>query len=190
MKTQMFLAAAALAAVAAPAQAATVVYPGGQTVGLIERDGIFSGAFEANVITDAMSNPAFLAEFFFTTPTSGTAAASVISIALNAASNINFTSFSINGMPGTVTNGVVDLGVIENLFVPGGLNTLSIGGNLNPPSGQGNAGFGGNVTFAAAAAVPEPTTWALFILGFGAVGYGLRRRNASVNTAKAKLNFA
>ena len=39
-------------------------------------------------------------------------------------------------------------------------------------------------------AVPEPTTWALFILGFGAIGSTLRRRNANVRVAKASLNFA
>ena len=31
-------------------------------------------------------------------------------------------------------------------------------------------------------AVPEPATWAMMLVGFGAVGYGMRRR--------AKVNFA
>lgn len=39
-------------------------------------------------------------------------------------------------------------------------------------------------------AVPEPTTWALLILGFGAVGYSMRRRTSQVRNAKAKLHFA
>ena len=34
-----------------------------------------------------------------------------------------------------------------------------------------------------AAAVPEPGTWALMIVGFGAVGYGLRRRRVRVSPA-------
>lgn len=34
----------------------------------------------------------------------------------------------------------------------------------------------------AAGAVPEPATWAMMILGFGMVGYGLRRRKAQVST--------
>ena len=33
---------------------------------------------------------------------------------------------------------------------------------------------------AAVAAVPEPATWATFVLGFGLLGYGLRRRRATV----------
>jgi hypothetical protein len=39
-------------------------------------------------------------------------------------------------------------------------------------------------------AVPEPTTWALLILGFGAIGYSMRRRTQQVRTAKARLQFS
>lgn len=188
---KLALAAAGLASVAmaTPAQAATVIYTSSTAVGLIERNGIYSGAFEASVVSDAQFDPAFTANFTFTTPFNGTAAASAISIALNAASNLNFTSIAINGMTGNVNNGTIDQAFITSMLVPGGLNTLSISGLLNPPSGDGNASFGGNVNFAATA-VPEPATWALFILGFGGLGYAMRRRNAKVTVAKAKLHFA
>lgn len=39
-------------------------------------------------------------------------------------------------------------------------------------------------------AVPEPGTWALLILGFGAVGHSMRRRSQTVRVAKARLHFA
>lgn len=39
-------------------------------------------------------------------------------------------------------------------------------------------------------AVPEPGTWAMMILGFGAVGGAMRRRNASAKTARVKLTYA
>lgn len=42
----------------------------------------------------------------------------------------------------------------------------------------------------AVAAVPEPATWGLLILGFGAVGSTLRRRNAAANFARARLTYA
>ena len=36
-----------------------------------------------------------------------------------------------------------------------------------------------NVQWSAAAGVPEPGTWAMMLLGFGAIGFALRRRNAA-----------
>jgi len=38
----------------------------------------------------------------------------------------------------------------------------------------GDAALSGNLSFAAA--VPEPTAWAMMIGGFGLVGFSLRRR--------------
>ena len=39
--------------------------------------------------------------------------------------------------------------------------------------------FVDNLTFAGAGAVPEPATWAMMIIGFGAVGASMRRRKVS-----------
>lgn len=44
--------------------------------------------------------------------------------------------------------------------------------------------------FTSSSAVPEPATWAMFILGFGLIGAGLRHRNRQVSTTKARLTFA
>ena len=52
--------------------------------------------------------------------------------------------------------------------------------------------FGGTGTYTltisnpAAAAVPEPATWAMMLAGFGMVGVGLRRRSA----VKTRLTYA
>ncbi|GAA3900560.1 hypothetical protein GCM10022276_19220 [Sphingomonas limnosediminicola] len=45
---------------------------------------------------------------------------------------------------------------------------------------RGNASsFDGNVNFVAAAPpVPEPATWAMMMIGFGVVGWQLRRRTS------------
>jgi len=50
---------------------------------------------------------------------------------------------------------------------------LQIGG-----TGGGTSGYGGNLTTAAIGVVPEPSTWAMLLLGFAGVGFmSYRRRN-------------
>ena len=51
------------------------------------------------------------------------------------------------------------------------------------PGGDPNDYFGG-FRFTAANAVPEPATWAMMLMGFGAVGYSMRRRS-TVKLAQA-----
>jgi hypothetical protein len=69
--------------------------------------------------------------------------------------------------------------LIENYALAGvplgaGTYTLTVQGT------RGDSGsFGGNVAFQAAA-VPEPAPWAMMLLGFGAIGFQLRRRRRSV----------
>jgi hypothetical protein len=53
-----------------------------------------------------------------------------------------------------------------------GQYTLTIMGNTGP-----NGVMGGHIDIRA---VPEPATWAMMLLGFGAVGFTLRRRRAPV----------
>jgi PEP-CTERM motif len=60
-------------------------------------------------------------------------------------------------------------------FLDAGAYTLHIQGT------RGVAGsFGGNVSFAVANGVPEPATWAMMLLGFGGIGWQLRRRRSTV----------
>lgn len=190
-------AAAAVAAVVAiaatPATAATTVtYPMGQSIALNTSDGLtYDGQFQAQVDGTGGNAPAFTATFNFTVPGNGNVGIAAISIRTNNASNINFTSGIFDNDPlrtFSITNGVVDVASFEGT-IGSGFHSFTLNGNLNPPSGLGNAGFGGDVSFSLAA-VPEPTTWALFILGFGAIGFGMRRRAGQVRVAKASLNFA
>jgi PEP-CTERM motif-containing protein len=62
-----------------------------------------------------------------------------------------------------------------------GTYTLTVEGT------RGEAGsYGGNVAFEAHPTdVPEPGTWGLMLLGFGAVGWHLRRRRSSALLAQA-----
>ena len=76
-------------------------------------------------------------------------------------------------------------------------NSLATGGTIPIIGFQYAFGSGsftsypiqGSVT-ALNGAVPEPATWALIILGFGAVGATLRRRSGAVRVSRARLNFA
>lgn len=103
------------------------------------------------------------------------------------------------------------------IFFAGGGSQSFVGAALNPPGpatgNQSVPGTNGRVTISGAgqvitgasfisgqpsfefdnigvSAVPEPGTWALFILGFGALGSAMRRRSAQVRATKATLNFA
>ncbi len=44
------------------------------------------------------------------------------------------------------------------------------------PSVSGSSVFADNFTFISTGAVPEPASWAMMLLGFGAIGVSLRRR--------------
>jgi hypothetical protein len=54
-------------------------------------------------------------------------------------------------------------------------NTLSVNGTAYSAAGT-PAKYSGTLQLRINSAVPEPATWALMILGFGAVGYSMRRR--------------
>lgn len=75
-------------------------------------------------------------------------------------------------------------GFAANPDVGFGGATFAAGGVLaNPTSAFGGDGFvGPNFSFSLAA-VPEPTTWAMMILGFGVIGGAMRRRKAAVRTS-------
>ena len=57
--------------------------------------------------------------------------------------------------------------------------------NNAPFAGFPTAGFW-TATFPAAAGVPEPATWAMMLMGFGAMGFAIRRRR----DATVRVRFA
>lgn len=112
------------------------------------------------------------------------------------------TSFSLTGPTSLIFNSVTfnngmnlfvvpisaigagSLAAISNVPIfSGNVNTLSVN-----YSATGNASYGGNLTFVPnVPGVPEPMTWALMLLGFGAVGFALRRRRDQ--TARVRYAF-
>lgn len=134
----------------------------------------------------------------FNLPAAGTFAGTATNTATDT-TNINFTGVTLTNdstgefYTGAVQNGFFDLAFFGPSGVDPGIFTLTLVGNATidngvPPS---YPSIGGTASFEAGlGAVPEPATWALFILGFGAIGGALRRRSSAVRTSKAKLHFA
>lgn len=78
--------------------------------------------------------------------------------------------------------------------LPGSLQTRSFENNgSNPLITQTNDNVAGQYLFQVrggrievpSGAVPEPSTWAMMLVGFGAIGYGSRRRRTSSKTLQA-----
>ena len=95
--------------------------------------------------------------------------------ATTAASSVNFTSIVLTGPGGPYDlvkqfdNGIGEhWGFAELLTLGVGTYTLTLNGT-NSQTG----GLGGDIDITA---VPEPATWGMMLLGFGAAGYAMRRR--------------
>jgi hypothetical protein len=94
----------------------------------------------------------------------------------NPATNLNFTSVVLNNSASNfafnISNGVFDSASREMIpLISGAVNTLTISGQS-----FGDASYSGTLSFGQTAAVPEPSTWAMMLIGFGAVGFSMRRR--------------
>src|SRR5215204_2675669 len=100
----------------------------------------------------SLSSPTFMETVVFTNTLAG-----LYSITLTTSSpDVDFTSAFLAGLGGPY-------------------NLVEINGNN---SGAGS--LGGSITIRQANAVPEPATWAMMLVGFGAVGFAMRRRQKPV----------
>ena len=108
-----------------------------------------------------------------------TTTATLLNGAIVAATDVDFTHVWLSG-----DFGVIDLlADVDNTDVNEDYHLELFG--LDPGSYtlhvQGTRGrtstYSGSISFAA---VPEPATWAMMLLGFGAIGFALRRRRALV----------
>lgn len=198
MKLALYALAASAAVLATPATAATVVYTSGNEVALAYRPitDDYDGAFRFRIVNTTPGDPNgdFTAELTFTSPFVGLGSSQAGSVIVRGdlGSDVDFFSLLINGVSGGVSNGPASSAFVIDAPVNFGSNTLTINGRLNPNGDRTGDGLvTGSLTIAAVAgAVPEPATWALFIMGFGAIGGALRRRSGAVRVSKAKLNFA
>ena len=105
-------------------------------------------------------------------------------------------TFDSNGIDVTIDG--VDLVMVSGLGTTGtawstlnsSIFTVTGPGVLRFAASGTSDSLGGYIDNITLNSVPEPGTWALLILGFGAIGYSMRRRNGEVRTARASLNFA
>ncbi len=121
-----------------------------------------------------LNAPSFIESLMFTNDLAG-----VYALTLDTSSTgIDFTSAVLTGPGGPYNlieefdNGVSEFWNLSSLYLEAGQYTLTINGD-NRSTGS----LGGTVTINA---VPEPGTWAMMLLGFGAAGYAMRRRRAPV----------
>ena len=85
------------------------------------------------------------------------------------------------------TSPIAGLTYSPQLVFGGSLVRLNLSQTLgySVAGGQGNFGTQRLGTFNVAAAVPEPGTWAMMLVGFGAIGATMRRRRVRPTTLRA-----
>ena len=140
-----------------------------------------SGTFAEDEITSPVGATApcqFTRDVTFVTPTGFnqlTADISTIFDTMNPLSNIDFSSVTFNNVAFNSVVGSPNIQEVRNIFrqplIAGATNVLRVSGTTG-----GNAAFSGNLNFWNMAAVPEPSTWMLMLLGMAGVGFSMRRK--------------
>lgn len=172
--------AAALIALAPAAHAQATA--GGTTVAFNNDITGSPGSFTTGFSDSNLANP-FSETLVFTTATAGTVSINVTTTMTGPENNVNFSNVFLMGT-GLVGNILVpqilgdpnETRALNNLALGIGTFTLTFEGTPGTTTGS----FGGSVAFQAGSAVPEPATWAMMLLGFGAVGFSMRRRRPSL----------
>jgi len=166
MKNTLYATAAALGIVAmAPAASATdltyALVQNGDSYTADYGNAGLAGSFN-DVITFTPSIGAALADITLIQAGTGVAA-------------ITFSELTLDGidlLPSLTTGLSSSVLVLTNYALAAGEHVLTIGGTAG-----GNASYSGTVNFALGAAVPEPTTWAMMVVGVAAIGMTMRRRS-------------
>lgn len=124
---------------------------------VVDEPGAFSHVFNFTIDADSLSNGSV------TTQILGN-------------NDIDFTSIFLDGFAFTQTgfDPSDETWVLSIVNLSAGAHTLTLNGFVGETSGDG--AYGGNLNIAA---VPEPGTWALMIMGFGGAGYMIRRRRVA-----------
>ena len=184
MKKLILAAVATVASLASgsPANAATFFFDAGDMDLAFGADGSISATFGRSGIGNGTAEGGPIGDFTdiynFVIPDNGVASGSITTNTsfIGSTTDLDLVSVFFNGVQLTGTG----VGLNEALFansVPimsGAMNTITING-----FSRGNGSYGARGSFVPTAAIPEPASWAMMILGFGAVGYSIRRRRVA-----------
>jgi hypothetical protein len=173
MKTFLVAASVAAAMLAGASGASAAQFTNWSPV---NADGSFSGNFGDTGI----STPTFTDAFNFTLPTGMSSFTVNSTFTDNIANNIDFTSVTYDGTAfNIVSTGQNEFQVLNGVGVTsGGVQHLVVSGTSG-----GSGSYDGVISFSRLTAVPEPTAWALMIMGFGGVGGVVRSRRRQAATA-------
>ena len=169
------ISAIALVSAAAPAHAATDL----GSIDITSND-ILSDPFKflAQVAfgQDAMTAGDYVIHYTFSFPLAG-AGAGDFSSSLVGGDNTIFNSVDLNGSFFGLTNGDTQAKLVSGpVLASPTLNQVNVAFKV---LNDGPGTFTGSVS---ATALPEPSTWAMMLLGFGVIGYAMRRRRAEVTS--------
>jgi hypothetical protein len=163
-------AVAALALSAAPAFASTfITFAGPSADGSLTWDFGNTGGIAAGAFTDA---------FDFIIPVDGTSAGSVQATFTSPQNNLTFSGVDLNGAAFTLYDlPNLHAGFLAEIVLPAGIRTLTVHGTSPGLA----ASYDGHLSFTPVVGtptgpIPEPATWAMMIVGFGAAGTMIRRR--------------
>ena len=130
-------------------------------------DFVFTSRLDATLAAQALADQAFRREWYFPAMTFGCGDPEIC---------------------GALIPYNSDVDVMEAIGVPGTLDRIVfVGGrspNLNTIQSDGLVWAVFALTSPAASPVPEPMTWAMMLMGFGAVGYAMRRRKQTKLTIR------
>lgn len=166
MRKMIFgVAAGAAMAMATPVMAAPII-----TFAPTQSNGATSATFS----NTGIAGGTFSDMFTFTLP-AGLVSSTISSVfTTDQTNNIDFTNVSLNSVPYTIVSmGQVEFRTLISSPIVNGTQQLLVTGTSG-----GNGSYSGTLSFvpATVAAVPEPAAWLMMILGMGAVGFTMRRR--------------
>lgn len=201
----VFAAASAIALSSVAANAAVVVNgpirPGqvlnpspGQTMDFFVSGNITNGSISGTFGDTGIPAGTFTDLYDFIIPQTGIGSGSLTTTVdlngLNGPTDLDIISVTVNGLlatavyrdasgavcttPGVGSCGATETFAIDNVPITAGApNEIAVSG-----VSRGNGSYGGNATFTPA--VPEPATWGMMLLGFGAMGFAMRRKRQPV----------